>query len=248
MWNTAFSVGIRNGVKIFPGFRSCVLLVVVAALSSHWTGSASAAEQPRTVLTIQYGPVDSLHNSTVRAALRSTVKSRSDLAVDHFSEFLRSDRLPEETASSALRYNIRSKYRGQHIDVVVADGTPATWFVMRYRDELFPDSPVVFAALSTPEAPAGKRAPALTGIEFGESYPETAELVTKLFPSTKRVFIVAHTPNKELTGLYQDAVRRSLDNLALRLEVNFFDAPAVPDLIAAVKAVPKDSAILSRLC
>jgi signal transduction histidine kinase/ABC-type uncharacterized transport system substrate-binding protein len=228
----------RRILKIMPA-------IVALALPLACAGSFAWAQQrwSRTALTVQFGPVDSVNNVSVRSAIDQALQSRSELPVESYAEFLRSDRLSEEEASIALRDYIRTKYRGRSIDVVIADNTLTLQFVLRNREELFPNSPIVFSALAAPDESTRAAGAGLTGVVFGDIYRETVDLATKLRPSTKRIFFVAQVPNTDLTRSYQNLVRSSLREFAPRLEINFLTAPTLAQLIAAIKAVPDDSLV-----
>jgi hypothetical protein len=51
-------------------------------------------------------------------------------------------------SSLALRDYIRQKYRGRRIDLVFAVSEVALRFVLRFRDELFPDAPIVYSGVA----------------------------------------------------------------------------------------------------
>ena len=75
--------------------------------------------------------------------------SHDEAPVDYFSEYLESDRFPDESATLAFRDYLQRKYQGRRIDVVLAITDPALQFVLDYRDELFPGRTVVASASST---------------------------------------------------------------------------------------------------
>src|SRR5262245_36221118 len=121
-------------------------------------------------------------------AIRQVLLSRDDAPVDYFSEYLESDRFPDEQATLAFRDYLQRKYHGHRIDVVIAITDPALQFVLQYRDQLFPGVPIVASASSTlgPDLSAV----GVTGTTWRTADVETIELALSLHRSTQRVFVV----------------------------------------------------------
>ena len=206
-----------------------------------WLCPTASAQprSPKTVLTVHWSSEDFPTNPVVDGAIREVLLSRSDTPVDYFAEYLESDRFQEEEASLALRDYIRQKYRGRRIDLVFAVSNVALSFVLRYRDELFPDAPIVYSGVAAVDANVAGAAP-LTSVVHGTAYDETLELALRLHPSTERVFVVAHAP----TGEFLDDVRRELRRFEQRVQLTYLTGLPVPRLLAAVEATPPRSLIL----
>ena len=163
------------------------------------------------------------------------------MPVNYFGEYLESEEFPAETASISLRDYIHQKYEGRHIDVVIAVGSAALQFALRYRAELFPGVPIVFVGVAPPQVVVDRTATGITGIVNDDPFSETLELALNLHPSAKRVFVVAQAPSVE--G-YDERIRSALSRFSDRVELTYIKARTVPALLAAVKAVPPPSVLL----
>jgi PAS domain S-box-containing protein len=215
-------------------------LVPAVALLAPVCICSAASAQPRpvrTALAVQWSSEDYPSNPVIDGAIRRVLLSRDDAPVDYFSEYLESDRFPEEQATLAFRDYLQRKYQGRRIDVVVAITDPALQFVLQYRDQLFPGVPIIAAASSTLDVHLS--AAGVTGTAWRAADVETIELALSLHPSTERVFVIV----QELTSGYLEGVRAALAKSAERVEVRFIQERTVPDLIAAVRAVPAHSVI-----
>jgi signal transduction histidine kinase len=200
--------------------------------------AASAQPRPvRTALAVHFSSEDYPSNPVMDSAIRQVLLSRDDAPVDYFSEYLESDRFPEEQATLAFRDYLQRKYQRRRIDVVLAITDPALQFVLRYRDQLFPGVPIVASAGST--LGADLAADGVTGTTWRAADVETLELALSLHSSTQRVFIVA----QELTDGYLEGVQAALATSAKRVELRFIQERSVPGLLAAVRAVPANSLI-----
>jgi signal transduction histidine kinase/ABC-type uncharacterized transport system substrate-binding protein len=219
------------------------------ALTLFWIAlfclEATAQERPtRTVLTIQFGPEDGLNNVSKRKALYEALQSQSTGPLAIFTEHLRSDRLPEEEASQGLANDIRSKFQGRAIDLVVADNVVAYEFALRFRSQLFPDAPLVFSGYSMPDESSRRTGAGITGVIGGDTILQTAELALKLHPATKRILVVAEAPDEDLTQRQHTQIRAILRRLPQGIDVAFLTAPTVSRLIEALRHVPGGSLIL----
>src|SRR5262245_27406249 len=211
----------------------------VALQAVVWTCPVASAQprSVRTALAVLWSSEDFPANPVMDGAIRRVLLSRPEAPVDYFSEYLESDRFPDESATLAFRDYLQRKYQGRRIDVVLAITDPALQFVLHYRDQLFPGVPVVAtatSALGVQLAAAG-----VTGTMWRAADVETIELALSLHPSTQRVFVVA----QEVAPGYLEGVRAALAKSAAHVELRFLSERSVPDLIAAVRAVPARSLI-----
>jgi signal transduction histidine kinase len=214
-------------------------VIALGALALAIAASASAQPRVRTVLAIYWSAENYPSNEVMDAAVGPILLSRPDLPVDYFPEYLESDRFPSEDATVALANYIREKYRTRPIDLVLAFSEPAQQFVLRYRQELFSNAPIVFTGLKLPAAAlAADRT--VTGVLTGSVFGDTLKLLLQIHPTTKRVFVVARAP----TGDFLDNVRAELSPYANRVALEYLTDMSVPDLIAKVKTVPAGSVVL----
>ncbi len=225
--------------------RLLSLLVSTAAVALLASASVSppvSAQEgsPRTVLGVYWSSEDFPTNPLVDSGIREALRSRPEMPIDYFAEYVESDRFPEEDASLALRDYMRRKYSGRRIDAVLAISDVALDFVLRHRADLFPDAPVVYSGTTMAEAGIRSGAGGVTGVLTGEGFVETLELALGLHPATERVFVVAEAPNGRLLGSVQ-AVLRALER---REEISYIIEKSLPDLLAAIKAVPARSLVL----
>src|SRR5215203_6126933 len=70
--------------------------------------------------------------------------------VELYPEYLDTTRFPGERQTELLHDYLLEKYSGKQIDVVVATPDPALSFLLKYRTDLFPTSPIVFVAVQRP--------------------------------------------------------------------------------------------------
>ncbi|MGH7679312.1 MAG: hypothetical protein ACRENU_12655, partial [Gemmatimonadaceae bacterium] len=122
----------------------CALLLCALLGSSPSIALAQPAPPPKRVLALYwYGRHDPA-NSAIEPALREALRSDGSLRVEYFSENLESDRFPGAQQENFLRDYLQHKYSKVAIDVVVAIGTAPRDFLLKHRQTLFTDAPLVF--------------------------------------------------------------------------------------------------------
>ena len=221
--------------------RARIVIALAAMLGSPPAcPGASAQEAPvRTVLVIHSGAESFPANPVLDTGIREGLKSRPDVPIEYFAEYLESDMFPEREASLAFRDYILRKFRGRRIDVVIAITGTALDFVLDHHGELFPEAPIVFVGVNRPDTSVTP-GPGLTGLTVGIAYDETMKLALELQPSTERVFVVANGRSKETV----EAVRAELRDFSERVSFTYVTERTMPKLLAAIKAVPPNSVIL----
>src|SRR5215471_8887549 len=107
--------------------------------------------------------------------------------IDYYSEYIDAGRFSDEQYRAAFRQYLALKYRGTHLDLVIAMQEIAIEFIARYRDGLFRETPVVFQALRRPVRDVANATGVVTEFEFGR----TLAMALELQPETTRVFVVS---------------------------------------------------------
>ena len=163
-----------------------------------------------------------------------------DNGVDYHSEYIDRARFGSTDYRKAFGSFLRSKYKGQEFDVVVAMQDVALDLVVDNRDALFASTPVVF--LSTlADRP---RLPNSTGIVAPLNVRSTLTLALTLQPDTRNVFVVSGA-DEGAKGYAQQA-REQLRMFQSRVSISYLEGLATRELDAAISSLP-DRSILYYL-
>ena len=126
-------------------------------------------------------------------------------------------------------------------DLVMAVAGPATVFARRYRQQLFPDTPLLFAAVDQRflrDAPLGENEAAVTVINNPSLLIEE---ILQLLPETRQVFVVTGS------GLLSKFWRRELDEefrrFHDRLTFVWSEELSLPEILRRCASLPRHSAI-----
>jgi two-component system cell cycle sensor histidine kinase/response regulator CckA len=105
-------------------------------------------------------------------------------------EYLDAKRYPNQENLARMKDFLLGKYQGQRIDLVVVFDNSALDMLMRYRNELFPDSPVVFAGVSNFEPSMLTGRTGITGVAEKQNVRDTLETALTFHPQTKEVVVL----------------------------------------------------------
>ena len=156
---------------------------------------------------------------------------------------MESDRFPGENQASLLRDYLRQKYADRTIDVVVATGDESLDFLLKYRDDLFPQTPIVFSAAQRPTAEqlAAGTWPYWDRFSLNTDR-ETLDLALRLHPGTEQVFIISGTleRDKRLERLAEEELQGYKSNVRFTYLTDLTPS----ELIAKTKSLPARSIIL----
>lgn len=125
---------------------------------------APAAEvRARSMLVLDQSEARGPFYFQVFSALRSAVNSNTRPNTTLYAENLDLSRFNSAAYEESLRRYLREKYRDRPIGVVVAVGTATLELVLRWREELWPGVPVVFAMVDEIDFARLKLPPDVTG-------------------------------------------------------------------------------------
>lgn len=207
------------------------------------TTPLGAAPDPaaKTVLAVYWNAKDTPANVTFERYLKAAFERQFSEPVEYYAEYIESGRFPGEAQAQALHDYLRQKYADRTIDVVLAMGPVPIQFVLRYRHDLFPNTPVVFYTGASVDVDIFS-VPWLTGVLNTDSYAKTLELALQLQPDTTQAFVVSGTPERD-AGLEREA-RQQLQTYESRIGLTYLTDLPLDQLIATVKTLPEHSIVL----
>lgn len=152
---------------------------------------ASAAEAGvRHVVLLQSFERGNLVLDRVTALLRQQIEEGLEDSVN-FTEFVVSPSGFDETPTQAIVDYIRSAFADRPApDLVITTGGLAAAFARRHRDELFPGSPLLYAAVDQRFLQSGDFTNRETAVAVANDPAGSIEDLLRLFPATEQVFVI----------------------------------------------------------
>lgn len=173
-------------------------------------------------------------DESFQAALRSTSAGN----IEYYPEYMELSRFPGQDQAFFKDY-LQKKYAGRAIDVVVATADPALSFFIKYRADLFPQSPIIFVSNQPPGSDVLAAGPGMTGIVHQSTHAPTLDLALNLQPDTQHVFVISGS--REHDKRFETAAREELRRFENRVEINYLTDLPLNELSSKLASLPPKS-------
>ena len=137
---------------------------------------------------------------------------------------------------------LRHKYSQPKMDVVIGVDDEATDILLKYGDELFPRVPIVFLSAERKTLQQDSLKPNMTSLLWGPDFQGTADLIYKMLPKTRQIFIISGSSLGDRAA--QNLARNTLRGGTNQLEFKYLADMTRKDLLQKVARLPENSAIL----
>src|SRR5215471_13021770 len=172
------------------GRLNFIRALAVLVLAAQFPVLSPAIQKPKRVLVLYwYGkdfPSNVEFDRGVQAAFRTA-------RIEYYAEYFEPNRFPGEAQAIAFRDYLHRKYSERKIDVVIAMSRVSADFLLKYRDNLFPDAPIIFHTASRDQLNVIASQINSTGVVPENVYARTMETALRLHPKTEHVFVINGT-------------------------------------------------------
>jgi PAS domain S-box-containing protein len=203
---------------------------------------ARAAAAPKRVMVLYWYGKDFPGHVRWEQSFQAALQTSPGGTIEYYPEYLEENRFPGEHQSETLRNYLQQKYEGRTVDVIVAQSEACLKFLLKYRDSLFPQTPIVFYTATRPTAETLNGQPNVTGVVVFSSYRKTVGLALSLHPRTEQVFVISGT--LEHDKKFEVAARDELREYERRVQINYLTDLPPNELIAKTKSLPERSVAL----
>jgi signal transduction histidine kinase len=222
-------------------FASVVLLFVSSA-AAFASGPELDSVSARRVLILSGAEVMLPAGQVVDGAIRQVLSESGLGPLEFYSEGMDAYRFHTEQFEDELAPFLQQKYRARKPALVFALSDLALDFLIRYRSQLWPDSPVVFTNVDPKYLQSQNRPEWATGIIDVEDFTGTASLARVLQPDARRILVVGGSGDRDVTT-NQSAVR-SLEAMRPPLPVAVKSGVPIGDFTREFGRLPKDTILL----
>ena len=218
------------------------MLLLAAASLSPPDGRAQQSAAPKRVLVLYWYNKDYPGDAEFDQRFQAVLRSAAPGAIEYYSEYLEADRFPGKKQPVLLRDYLRQKYADRSIDVVVTNAPAPLDFLLKYRSELFPHTPIVFGTIERPAADQIESGPGATGILYAMTHRKTVDLALRLHPGTEHLFIISGTMNHDKA--FETAAANELRGYENKVTINYLTDLPPEELIARLRSLPERSIAL----
>jgi PAS domain S-box-containing protein len=175
-------------------------------------------------------------------AARKRLLERFPKGIEIDAEFLDLARNGDPAYESRLVTLIQDKYAKNPPDLIIALGSLGLPFVLRHRDDIAPNVPVVFTGISAQTYTASLLPPDVTGIITNFDLEKTLELAERLQPQARRLFLIAGSG--ETDRRWQSVARKVVQDRRRQFETTFLFELSYENLLAELSRVPHDAVVI----
>ena len=165
--------------------------------------------------------------------------------MDFHDHSLLNARLNDDTSDGPFVDYLHALYAEKPPDLIVAIGAPAANFVQRYRERIFPGTPMLFTAVEARRVQYDKLTEDDTVVAVAHDFPASFENILRVLPQTKTIAIVNGASPNETFWLGE--LRRETAPLAGRVELKFYNELSFEDILKDAANLPPHSAIFWHL-
>ncbi len=178
-------------------------------------------------------------------AIRNEISRQSKSPVDFHDHSLLTARLNDDTPDSPFVEYLHALYAEKSPDLIVAIGAPAASFVQRYRQRLFPGTPMLFTAVEARRVEYDKLTENDTVVATTHDYLAAFETILRVLPRTKTIAIVNGVSPNETFWLGE--LPRVLAPLSGRVELKWYNELSFEDILRDAARLPPHTAIFWHL-
>lgn len=212
-----------------------MLLALCFALGAEAAG-------PQRVLILHSFGRDFAPYDTITSVFRTELARRSAEPVVFAEANLDFSRSTNEREERALAEYLRSRFSDAAPNVVVTIGPPAARFYLRHRAKLFPDVPLIIAALDDRLARQLPLSPTDAVVAGRLNLPSLVDNVLQLLPATETIAVV--TGASELERFWRNELKREFARFAGRVRFEWLDDLSLAHMQERVARLPPHSAVL----
>ena len=164
----------------------------------------------------------------------------NDISV--YTEYMDLKRFPEREHIASLREVYRIKYSKVRFDAILCSDDHAFQFLLDYRDELFPGTPVVFCGVNDFDPSMLRGHPGFTGKQERLNVKKTIEIALGINPNLKKIVVVADTTPTGVGTLKE--VQKVAPGFAQKVRFEIYDDVTMPDLLKKIGRLTENDAVL----
>ena len=220
---------------------TCLVLYAFFLLGAgSSTASAAGQPRPRTVLVIEATNPNTSYFREVNSAFSAALAAESAKSVYVYVESLAFRDFEGVRYSELLRNFLREKYRDKPIGVIVAYNSLALSHAVQWRDEIWPDVPVIFTGIDDKFAARLNLPPNVTGFTVRHRLQDMVDVARKLVPALQQVVLVG---DRLGTSGYWQFFAEEVPDIAKHVTVVDLTGLPIADVRGRVARLPGNAAL-----
>lgn len=225
-------------------FRIILLFLAVLLSGLAFLPSAGQAASSKQVLVIHSYHMGFKWTDEITQGITAALRDEGQ-AVQIRYEYMDTKRVADSAYFELLYETFKYKYRTSKFDVIIATDNDSFEFLKKYRDALFPATPVIFCGVNyfEPAQLEGKKL--FSGVNEAADIKATLDLALRLHPATSRMVVINDTTTT--SRIVHREVERLIPAYRDRVKFQFLEDLEMPEILEAVQKLGPDSLVFYGL-
>jgi hypothetical protein len=231
-----FRQALNNMSSIYRYIITVSLLLAVVLAPAH----SIAQSNVKRVLVLNAYHEGYHWTDRIMEGIRSVFDNEDDIEI--FVTYMDTKRSSDKVYLSQLRDLYAHKYRTQKFDAIVSSDDHALNFLLKYRDELFPETPVFFCGINDYHPSRIANHESFTGVFETYDVSGTLNLMLQIHPKTKKVAVI--TDATFSGNVFRQLVENVETDFVERIELNYLNNLGIEDLKQKLGQLTDDTLVL----
>ena len=222
--------------SIYRHIFSVILLLAVVLAPAH---SIAQSNVKRVLVLNAYH--EGFHwTDRIMKGIRSVFDYEEDIEI--FIAYMDTKRSSDQEYFSKLRDLYAHRYRTHKFDAIVSSDDHALNFLLKYRDELFPGTPVFFSGINDFHPSRIANHKSFTGVFETYDVPGTLDLMLQVHPKTKKIAVI--TDATFSGNVFRHLVEKVETDFVDRIELNYLNNLSIGELKQKLGQLTDDTLVL----
>ena len=226
-------------IPLIIKFKVLIALVLISFCFFNALPIAQGYQNPKVLVLNSYHQgfpwSDNLTNG-----IRSIIDFK-DPDIDLHIEYMDTKRRSDELYFKELDELYKSKFKPDEFKVIIACDNDALDFLLKYRNALFPEIPVVFCGVNDFKDSLIDGQKNITGVVEETDIRATLDTILKLQPGTRQITVINDAIG---TGLASKHILLSFIQDYADIDFRFLEGLDMSDVLKKVQDLPADSVVL----
>lgn len=222
--------------------RAAILLLCATQWLPATDLYAQEASRPKRVVALYWYDKNYAGHVIWEQSFKPALRPAPEGNIEYYPEYLEANRFPGENQPRVLYNYLKQKYANLPIDVVVAQSDASLNFLAKYKDDLFPNVPIVFYSATRPRRETLALWSNITGVVVFGGFNKTVASALRIHPQTDQVFVISGS--LEHDKRFETLARSELRNFEGRININYLTDVPPTELRMMAANLPERSLIL----
>ena len=220
--------------------RICSAAAIILCLS--FVGPAAVGAESKRVMLLHSFGQNFRPWSEYAKAIRTELNRQSPWRLDILDHLLISARFSDQNAELAFVEYLRALYSERTLDLIISIGAPAAGFIQRHREQLFPVTPMLYAAVEQRRVSSSNLTENDAVVLLLHDHAAFFENILRVLPDTKTVAVVNGKSSAE--QFWEGELRRAAKPFENRITFKWYSELSFEDILKDAAALPPLSAII----